>query len=355
MRLLLTADPELPVPPRLYGGIERLVDLWIRELRARGHQVALCAHPDSTAPVDAFFPWPGRRSRSPADALRNTLALAAAARRFRADIVHSSSRLIYTLPLLLARTPVVMTYHRFPSPRPVRAAARLGGSRLVFTGVSDFISRLGSRSAGNWQTVHNCMDVAACPFVPDTPPHAPLAFVSRIEEVKGAHLAIDIARAAGRPIVLAGNHSADANAARYWREQIQPRLDGVHARYIGPVDDAGRNRLFGASSALLLPVQWDEPFGLVAVEALACGTPVVATPRGGLPEIVRPGLNGYLAADADSAVRALASLPAINRAACRADAEQRFAVPRAVDRFLQIYQTLLPASPRARQPSGQAA
>lgn len=341
MRILLTADPELPVPPRLYGGIERLVDLWIRELRARGHIVGLCAHPESTAPVDAFFPWPGRRSQRGADSLRNTFALSRAVARFRPDVVHSNSRLGYLLPHLLARRPVVMTYHRLPGARQIRVAARLGGARVAFTGVSEFIADLGRRGGGRWHAVPNCLEVAARALRLDTPPTAPLAFVSRIEPVKGAHLAIDYARAAGRPIVLAGNHSADPVATRYWHEEILPRLDDVSARYIGPVDDAGRDALFGHSSALLLPVQWDEPFGLVAAEALACGTPVIATPRGGLREIVRPGLNGFFIENAEQAARAISELPSISRAACRRDAEERFDVAPAVDRFLAVYRSAI--------------
>ena len=138
MRILLTADPELPVPPGQYGGIERLVDLWRRELRERGHVVGLVARHDSTAECDFFRGWPGARSQSRRDAWRNTLALRRAAQEFRADVVHSSSRLIYTLPLLLRGTPVLQTYHRIPGTRQTGIAARLG-RRLMFTGVSDFI------------------------------------------------------------------------------------------------------------------------------------------------------------------------------------------------------------------------
>ena len=163
MRILLTADPELPVPPGKYGGIERLVDLWRRELRSRGHAVGLVARRDSTAEVDHFFPWPGARSQSTPDAARNALALWRAARSFRADVVHSSSRLAYTLPLLLAGVPVVQTYHRVPGARQIRIAARLG-RRLVFTGVSSFITGLGSRGGGHWETVHNCIDIDGLTF-----------------------------------------------------------------------------------------------------------------------------------------------------------------------------------------------
>lgn len=337
MRILLTADPELPVPPGNYGGIERLVDLWRREFRARGHAVALAARGDSTAEVDQLFPWPGARSQSVGDALRNTIALWRAARIFRADLVHSSSRLVYTVPLLLTRRPVVMTYHRYPGPRQIRVAATLGGRRLAFTGISDYITKRGQRGGGHWHTVHNCVDVSAYTFVSAVPPDAPLVFLSRIEEVKGAREAIAIARAAGQQLILAGNHSADPAAARYWEKYIAPQVDGRQITYVGPVDDAQKNALLGRARAMLVPVQWDEPFGLVFAEALACGTPVIACPRGAVPEIVRPQVTGYLTKDLDDGVAAVRAVSSLDRAACRRDAEDRFSPGAAIDSFLAVY------------------
>lgn len=337
MRILLTADPELPVPPGNYGGIERLVDLWRRELKARGHAVALAARGDSTAEVDRLFSWPGARSQSPVDTLRNTVALCRAARAFRADLVHSSSRLVYTVPLLLGRQPVVMTYHRFPGPRQIRVAATLGGRRIAFTGISNYITQRGQRGGGRWHTVYNCVDVSAYLFVPAVPPDAPLVFLSRIEEVKGAREAIAIARTAGLPLILAGNHSADPAGARYWEQHIAPQIDGRQITYVGPVNDVQKNRLLGRARALLVPVQWDEPFGLVFAEALACGTPVIACPRGALPEIVRPHVTGFLIHGLDDGVQAARAAGGLDRTACRRDAEARFSPGGAVDRFLEIY------------------
>jgi len=340
MRILLTADPELPVPPGLYGGIERLVDLWRGELRARGHAVGLAARADSTAAVDAFFPWSGARSQSRADTIRNGFALWRAARRFRPDVVHSSSRLLYTLPLLLARVPVVMTYHRWPGTRQIGIAAALGGRRIAFTGVSAFIAGIGRRGGGDWHVVHNCIDIARLTFAADVGGDAPLVFLSRIEEVKGAREAIAMARAAGVPLVIAGNHSADANAARYWRDVIAPQIDNVRVCYIGPVDDAKKNALLGRARGLLVPVQWDEPFGLVFAEAIACGTPIIATPRGALPEIVREGENGFLVSSLNEGIAAIRRLGTIDRARCRRDAEARFSPAAAVDAFLDVYQSV---------------
>jgi glycosyltransferase involved in cell wall biosynthesis len=341
MRVLLTADPELPVPPGHYGGIERLVDMWRAELRSRGHEVALAARRDSTAEVDAFFPWPGTRSQRRGDAIRNSLALWRAAKSFRADVVHSSSRLIYTLPLLLARIPVIMTYHRWPGTRQIGIAARLGRERLAFTGVSEFIARVGRAGGGQWHVVHNCIDLARLKFEPVVAPDAPLVFLSRIEAVKGAREAIRFARAAGTPLILAGNHSADEMAASYWRGEIAPHIDGVRVKYVGPVNDEEKSALLGRARGLLVPVQWDEPFGLVFAESLACGTPVIATPRGALPEIVRHGENGFLITNESDAATAIKGLASIDRARCAQDARARFSPSAAVDAFLKHYAAVL--------------
>jgi glycosyltransferase involved in cell wall biosynthesis len=324
VRVLLTADPEIPVPPRLYGGIERIVAGLAEALRARGHAVALAAHPGSAAEVDAFFPWPGGRSGGLADTARNARALLRAVRQFRPNVLHSFSRLLYLVPVLRSRLPKLMSYQRPPTERTVRWAGRLAGGTLRFTGCSEYICRLGRRAGGEWAAVPNFVDVRRYDFVPAVPEGAPLVFLSRVEEIKGAHLAIEAARSAGRRLVIAGNHSANEREAAYWRERVEPHLGRDGVEYVGPVDDRRKNELLGGAAALLVPVQWDEPFGIVFVEALACGTPVVSCPRGALPEIVEPGVNGFLAQSLDEMVGAVRRLGTVGRRACREVAERKF-------------------------------
>jgi glycosyltransferase involved in cell wall biosynthesis len=340
MRILFTADPELAVPPGLYGGIERLVDLWIREAAARGHTVGLCARGDSTARVDRLFPWPGARSQHGPSTVKNTLALTRAVHDFRPDVVHSSSRLVYTLPLLLTGTPVVQTYHRFPGIRQIRIAAKVGRNRIAFTGISEFITTMGRLGGGHWHTVPNCIDLSRLTFRPSVAADAPLVFLSRVEEVKGVREAIAIARAAGRPLLIAGNKCADANATRYWRDQVEPQLD-EHIRYVGPVDDASKDALLGTAAGLLVPVQWEEPFGLVFAEALACGTPVIGTPRGGIPEIVEHGRTGFLIRTLEEGVDAVHRLATLDRGCCREAMEARFSPRSALDLFEAVYRTII--------------
>lgn len=339
MRILLTADPELPVPPENYGGVQRLVAQWADTLTARGHAVGLVAREGSKHRCTDFVPWPGNRSQHPVDALRNALALAQAARKFRAEVVHSSSRLAYTLPLLLTGIPVLMTYHRVPGARQIKMARRLG-RRLIFSGVSDFITGRGRAGGGDWRTVHNCVDTARFTYRPEVSADAPLVYLSRIDADKGAHLAVQIARAVNVPLILAGNHSADANAARYWRDEVAPLVDGRLISYIGPVDDDAKNSLLGRARALLVPTQCDEAFGLVFAEALACGTPAIGTRRGAVPEIIRPGKTGYLIETVEEGIDAVRRVAALSRQDCRRDVEARFSMERSILGYEAIYREL---------------
>src|SRR6266542_6451456 len=289
MRVLVTADPELPVPPRTYGGIERIVADLVAGLRRRGHQVALAAHPDSSAEVDRFFRWKGSVSQRLWDTVKNSWALTRAVADFRPDVVHSFSRLMYMMPVLPKRLPKVMSYQRQPSRRTTGWALKLARGTLRFTGCSEHICVTGRAAGGQWTAIPNFVDTGRYTFRPSVSLDAPLVFLSRVEPIKGAHLAIEAARRAGRRLLIAGNHVEEGENGRYWREQIVPHLDHDGIEYIGPVDDRQKDELLGQASAMLVPVQWEEPFGIVFAEALACGTPVISCPRGALPEIVREG------------------------------------------------------------------
>jgi glycosyltransferase involved in cell wall biosynthesis len=338
MRILVTADPELPVPPRLYGGIERIVDLLVRGLSQRGHTVALAAHAESSVPVDRLFPWPGKRSQEWKDACRNTWALGAAVRAFEPDLVHSFSRLLYLLPVLRRRIPKIMTFERIPTARTVRQAARLAKGTLTFTGCSESICREGRLAAGKWVPVHNGVDLKRYTFQPSVSPDAPLLFFSRIERLKGAHTAIAAAKKAGRRLVLAGNHGESGEEKAYWEKEIAPHLGKDGIDYVGPLDDDQKNVWLGKAAALVVPIEWEEPFGIVFAEALACGTPVISCPRGALPEIVRHGTDGFLVGSVEEAAAAIGRIGAIQRSVCRARAEACFSADTMVENYLRVYQ-----------------
>lgn len=339
----MTADPFLPVPPTLYGGIERIVALLLMGLQRHGHKVGLVAHPDSAAPADYVLTWPETAPASAASHASNVRVLSRAVREFGPDLVHSFSRLAYLAPLLPRRLAKVMSYQRITGGFRNRLAAGVAGRSLAFTGCSEFIAAMGRPHGGRWHAIPNFVDTGFYPFSPAVGPDAPLVFLSRIEAIKGAHLAIEVAQRSGRRLLLAGNHAETGADGDYWREQIAPQLGKDGIEYVGPVDDAAKIGLLGDAAALLVPIQWDEPFGIVFAEALACGTPVISCPRGALPEIVRDGVDGFLVGDVEAACAAVRMLDRIDRRQCRERAEDSFSIDAVVPRYEALYGALAAA------------
>jgi glycosyltransferase involved in cell wall biosynthesis len=342
MRLLLTADPEIEVPPRLYGGIERIVDVLVRCLQAKGHQVGLVARAGSTCPADAFYPWPGQRSQSKTDTISNSLVLWKAKRDFRPDLIHSFSRIAYLLPHLRGPVPLVMSFQRDPTRRTVGLASKLAASgMLTFTGCSEYIARIGRSSGGEWLGIHNFADTENLHFSSAVATDAPLVFLSRVEHIKGAHWAIEIARRTGERLIIAGNHSDTGPEGEYWRKEILPEIGRDGVEYVGPVDDVQKDKLLGGARAMVVPIRWNEPFGIVFAESLACGTPVISCPTGALPEIVRPGIEGFLIESIGEGCEAVGKLVAIDRAACRRRAVEHFSADAVLARYLELYARLV--------------
>lgn len=341
MKILLPTDPFLPVPPLYYGGVERIVALLLVALQRRGHQVGLVAHPDSTAPADHFVAWPCTAPNSALSHARNTLTLLQAVAEFRPSLIHSFARLAYLAPLLFCNVPKIMTYGRPTGGRRTQIAASLAGRSLAFTGCSAFIATMGAKHGGVWHAIPNFVDTDFYCFSPSVPDDAPLVFLSRIEPIKGAHIAIDVAKRTGRRLLVAGTHATSGAEGEYWETRIKPELGKNGIDYVGPVDDRAKVELLGAAAALVVPIQWDEPFGIVFVEALACGTPVIACPRGALPEIVREGIDGFLVHDTDAACRAVREIGSIDRRQCRMRAQQNFSVTAVVPRYEALYESLL--------------
>jgi glycosyltransferase involved in cell wall biosynthesis len=346
MRIALTADPEIPVPPLNYGGIERIVDMLARGLVAHGHEVTIFAHPDSTT-AGRLVPWSGRASRSRIDSARNsaTLSRHVFARQF--DLVHSFSRVAYLMPLLPLPIPKLMTYQRHISRRSVRLGHALSRGSLWFSAISRQMMR-SVMDVGTWRLVFNGVPLAAYDFQPDPGPDAPLVFLGRVEEIKGPHLAIEVSRRSGLPLVIAGNVPAEHRA--YFEARIRPHVDGSQVTYVGPVDDTAKNLLLGRARAFVMPILWEEPFGIVMVEAMACGTPVIGLARGAVPEVVEQDVTGYVADNIDGLVAAAGRLDRISRAKCRARVERLFSDRVVVDAYQNLYQEMLAAA-GGRRPS----
>lgn len=337
MRIAITADPYLPVPPRLYGGIERVVAMLVAGLIRRGHDVTLIAHPASRtpAPLIAYGVPPHRgwypRLRELAQVGTSLLSL-----RRNIDIVHSFGRLAALTPLLPLRTvKKIQSYQRAIPWSGVRRAERLAGESVWFTGCSTSLYAPDGDTSNTrrWRTVFNGVDGSRYEAVTAVPDDAPLVFLGRIERIKGTHHAIAIAKAAGRRLVIAGN-IADAD---YFRLEVNPHLDDSRISYIGEIDDHAKNQMLGSAAALLMPIEWDEPFGIVMAEAFACGTPVIGFRRGSVPEVVHEGVNGFVVASAAEAVEAVSRLRCIDRAVVRRDCEARFSSDAIVSGYEQLY------------------
>jgi len=355
MRILLTADPYLPVPPKLYGGIERIIDFLARGLVQRGHEVTLVAHPES-ATAGTLVPY-GRPPHTGALPRAMELLQVGGALLSRApstDIVHSFGRLAALMPILpLRRLPKIQSYQRAIPWQGIQRAASLAGPSIAFTGCSASLFAERGPEHGDWHAIWNGVAVESYQPTKLVAPDAPLAFLGRLERIKGAHSAIAIARSAGRKLIIAGNKVNDADDPRYFEEEVAPHLDGDRVTYIGPVDDAGKSALFGQSAAMLMPIEWEEPFGIVMTEALACGTPVVAFARGSVPEVVRDGVNGFVVRNVDEAVQAIPRLAELDRRVIRADCEERFSSEAIVDEYERLYRIMIDRT--ARSAAGRVA
>jgi glycosyltransferase involved in cell wall biosynthesis len=199
----------------------------------------------------------------------------------------------------------------------------------------------GVSAIGTWRLVFNGVPLAAYDFVKNVGDDAPLVFLGRIEEIKGAHLAIEIARRAQVPLVIAGNVPAEH---RLWfKTNIAPHIDDKSITYVGPLDDAAKNALLGRARALIMPILWEEPFGIVMAEAMACGTPVLGLARGAVPEVVENGVTGFVVRDVDDLVSAVTRIGEIDRAACRGRVDRLFSDRAVIAEYLSIYAEMMAA------------
>ena len=336
----MLAPPWITVPPPGYGGIEAVVDLLCEELVARGHDVTLFAAPGSRSAarvrsvLDAAHPDAIGSSLYESDHVAGSFDAIdeAAGRGAPFDVVHDHSGFTAVAMSSRVSAPVVHTLH---GPM-VGEIARFYGRhahKAHLVAISRFqIEHLpaGVRAAA---VVPNPIVVDRWPFSAQKDDY--LLWIGRMDPVKGADRAIGAARIAGRPLVLAG--PVQSGQADYFRERIEPFVDGTRVRYVGEVTGAVKQRLYARASALLMPIRWDEPFGMVMIEALACGTPVIAFPQGAASEIVVDGHNGMLVADETEMARATAQLADIDPDVCRESVRARYDIAITTDGYEAVY------------------
>jgi glycosyltransferase involved in cell wall biosynthesis len=332
MRLALLGPIAWRTPPRHYGPWELVTGLLADGLTRRGVDVTLFATLDSitAAELDGVCERPYEEDGEVDGRVWEALHVAhALSRSAEFDLIHNH---LDWLPLAfseLAGAPLVTTIHGFSTRRILPAYLR---SPSAFVSISDADR---APELEYVATVHHGVDTSALPFSPTAGDG--LVCFGRIHPDKGTAQAIEIARRAERPLVLCG----PVQDHGYFAREVEPHVDDVRVRYLGSVDGQERAEVLGGAACLLHPIAFAEPFGLAVVEAMLCGTPVVAYARGAMPELVDEGVTGVLAHDVSSAVAGVDRAVRFDRAACRQAALRRFSVDRMVDDYLDVYDTVL--------------
>lgn len=339
MRILLTVDPEIPVPPINYGGIERIVSSLSKAYTQKGHQVILLANPKSTEEsARRIIGWKGLTSRGKKDVLMNTWLLYKTAKKYKPDIIHSFSRLLYLFPVFLfTKTRVVQTYQRKISKRTTSLANKLAGNKIRFTSCASYMHK-GFPQIEKWQGIYNFTDTDY--FTYDKTFNGEyLFFLGRIEEIKGTKEAIEVALATNTKLIIAGNIQEGHDA--YFNQFVKPHLSNPLIEYVGPVNDQQKKELLQKAKAFLFPIQWEEPFGIVMAEAMACGVPVIGFRRGSVPEVVKDGVNGFIVENVEEMIDAVKRIDEINRDSVREDCEKRFSLQVISEQYLDLFKRIL--------------
>lgn len=342
MRIAMLSPIAWRTPPRDYGPWEQVVSLLTEGLVKQGVDVTLFATGDSltTATLHAVVARGYEEDHKLDAKVMECLHIAHVfehADEF--DLIHNHFDF---LPLAWSRfttTPVVTTIHGFSSAR-ILPVYRKYDEGCYYVSISNADR---SPELDYVANAYHGIDLKA--FTYRDKPGDYLLFFGRIHADKGASEAIEIARRSGRRLVMAGI----IQNQEYFREKIEPFVDGTSVAYVGSVGPSKRDKLLGGAYALLHPISFAEPFGLSVVEAMACGTPVIAFNRGSMPEVVADGRTGFLVNTVDEAVDAVARVPELERAACRQRVEDHFSVDRMVDKYLEIYRAVLERSQRESQ------
>lgn len=340
MRIGLIAPPFIPVPPRLYGGTELFIAHLAEGLTRRGVDVVVYSNGESTLNTENRFlyekmEWPVLSDIHAQfkDANHSAWAVEDAAKS--CDIIHLNNATGLTYSRFVDREFVYTVHH--PKVAELSEYYRFYPG-ITYVTISDAQRRL--ENMPRMQTIQHGISMDSYSLVEEKQPY--LAFLGRIAPIKGVHLAIEVAKRSGIPLKIAGEVQPIFQS--YFDAEIRPHIDGRFIEYLGPADLAAKNELLGNAMAMLFPIQWNEPFGLVMIESMACGTPVIALDGGSVREVVKDGVSGWVCSSVDQLVEAVQTL-GLRSEAVRRDAEARFSVDVMVEHYLRLYGTLL-HSPR---------
>ena len=339
LRIVEVAPPWFDVPPDGYGGIESMLASLTEALVARGHDVVLIGAGSDRTPAtfrSTYEEPPSSRLGTPEPEVVHAAAVARHLDELEYDIVHDHS-LAGPLTGVGRAAPTVVTVHGPVTGELATLYDQLGGSAHLVA-----LSHAQRRTAPrlNWAgTVPNALDAADYPFCRDKDDY--LVFLGRMSPDKGAHLAIEAARASGRRILLAGKCTEPAEQ-EYFAAEVEPLL-GADAEFLGVADATRKKELLAGAQALVFPIQWEEPFGMVMIEAMACGTPVVALRRGAVPEVVVDGTTGYIRDDPADLPAAISAIAEISPDDCRRHVAENFSIDIMTGGYERIYRDLLAA------------
>jgi glycosyltransferase involved in cell wall biosynthesis len=251
------------------------------------------------------------------------------------DLVHNFGRLFYLLPILNNTVRKLMTYGRPVAQRGIKIINVFPNRNLVFTACSNYCVSTGN-IAGSWKTVYNAIDFSQYELTEHIADSAPFMFLGRLDKVKGLHHAIAAIKATGNKLIIGGNIPTTADNYDYYKSEIEPQIDHEQIKYLGALNDLEKNKYLGQSKALLFPIEWDEPFGMVMIEAMACGTPVIAFNRGSVPEVVTTE-TGIKVENVSEMIIAINQVSDIDRSQCRESAYERFNIDRIAHIYLNLF------------------
>lgn len=334
MKLAMLAPIAWRTPPRHYGPWEQVVSLLTEGLVRRGVEVTLFATADSVTSARLVAVCPRGYEEDPELDAKVWECLHISEVFERApefDLIHNHFDFLPLTYSALVATPVVTTIHGFSSPK-ILPVYRKYDRRVFYVSISDADR---APDLTYIATVYHGIDLRMFTFREH--PEDYLLFFGRIHPDKGTAEAIEIARRAGKRLLMAGIIQDRA----YWEREVAPHVDGDRVQYLGSAGPQLRDRLLGGALALLHPIRFAEPFGLAVVEAMACGTPVIAFPRGSMPELIRDGETGFLVPGVEQAVEAVRRIPSLDRRRCRREAEERFSSERMVEDYLRVYRRIL--------------
>lgn len=340
MRILIVMDPGILVPPKGYGGHERLVYMFAKEYARLGHEVHLLVTAGSV--VEGCTVHPFGKEGFPPKKWDARMAIPTAWKflwkhRNQFDLIHNFGRLAYLLPILNHPIKKIMSYGRTIDGRNIKTINQLPNKNIVFTAPSDWCVNTGN-TAGRWVTVYNAIDFSTYTPRTEVPADAPLIFLSRLEKLKGAHEAIQIALQTNQKLILAGNISPLKEEQEYYQKEIEPFIDGKQIVYVGTLDDAGKNKYLGQAKAMLFPARTGEAFGMVMAEAMACGTPVLAYNHAAMPEVVTKGVTGFIVENQEEMKQQVEAASALNRERCMQTAKSAFDVKVVAEKYLSLFE-----------------